>query len=47
MKAFLMALAALATVGLTACEQEDQVEIETPDGSLEVEEDGDVNVEEN
>lgn len=45
MKKFVLALAALTTIGLAACE--DEAEIETPEGEVEIEEDGDVDVEEN
>ena len=40
----LAAASVLGLVGLTACEDDDVLEIETPDGELEIEEDGDVNV---
>jgi len=45
MKKYIAALAALGMLGVAACE--DEAEIETPAGEVEVEEDGDVNVDEN
>ena len=40
-----LALAGIfATIGHAACEDDEVLEIETPDGEIEVEEDGDVNV---
>ncbi|MBA4801717.1 MULTISPECIES: hypothetical protein [Euryhalocaulis] len=45
MKKYIAALAALGMLGVAACE--DEAEIETPAGEVEVEEDGDVNVNEN
>lgn len=50
MSRFTKALAAasvLGLVGLTACEDDNVLEVDTPDGELEIEEDGDVNVNEN
>ncbi|GEM_PF-2784882 len=42
----LAAAGVLGAIGLAACE-EDVVEIETPDGELSIEEDGDIDIDEN
>lgn len=43
----LAAASVLGAIGLTACEEDNVLEVETPDGELEVEEDGDININEN
>jgi hypothetical protein len=40
----LAAASVLGFIGLAACEDDNVVEIETPDGEIEIEEDGDVNI---
>lgn len=40
----LAAASVLGLIGLAACEDDTVLEIETPEGEIEVEEDGDVNI---
>lgn len=40
----LAAASVLGSIGLAACEDDNVVEIDTPEGEIEIEEDGDVNV---